>query len=220
MKKNFLIGVCMCLLKTIYGQTNDTVFISFYDLDIKYKDEMYQALVHLLIKVIKDTLNFDSLKIYYYPNGKIYKIMPFVNGKVNGIKEMYYSNGQLHSKVFIKEGKTFNHNSLTNHYAKNYRIDGFKVFNSYFVIYDFNGNIESISYDGRYRLKNIELTFTYFNNERKSLYMHTKKKHYQKEFYWNTFKRKWIGKTCCFKKRHSDVSIYIDFGDGTVFVNR
>ena len=43
----------------------------------------------------------DSIQKVYYPNGKLMKEIPYVNGKVNGMKKQYYESGQLQKETPI-----------------------------------------------------------------------------------------------------------------------
>ncbi len=68
--------------------------------------------------IIKDTLGLDSLKLYYFENGNLYKRVPYKNGKINGYYEEYYYNGQLKARErridnYVEDG-----------YCYYYAIDG------------------------------------------------------------------------------------------------
>lgn len=52
------------------------------------------------VRVVSDTLGYDSLRQVLYPSGQLFFQVPYKNGKVNGWYEQYHENGAIAYKQF------------------------------------------------------------------------------------------------------------------------
>jgi hypothetical protein len=151
-------------------QTKDTTLTDFqirvkeYNSDFKERGKADQ---NPIIKVIKDTLDSDSLVQYYYHNGNLYYQITFKNGKENGWQETYHPNGQFNERRFY--------------------VDGFvKSDKCSYVSYDRYGNISYTSICAIYNKKQYSFKTTYFDKEPFSLMVYNTEAHLVAEFkYWN-----------------------------------
>lgn len=50
------------------------------------------------VRVVCDTLGYDSLRQILYPSGKLFYQVPYKNGKINGWYEQYHENGAISGK--------------------------------------------------------------------------------------------------------------------------
>ena len=57
-----------------------------------------------------------TIKKEYYPNGRLQRETPFVEGKIEGIEKIYYESGELQAVILSKDGKK---NGIEKAYYKN-----------------------------------------------------------------------------------------------------
>lgn len=85
----------------------------------------YQEIIRYENKRIKSILTFsnndilDGETIHYYPNGLIKSYINYSGGKVNGLIENYYSNGNLESSGLVVNDLAEN---LFNYYHENGKL--------------------------------------------------------------------------------------------------
>lgn len=161
-------------------------------------DEMFKAWKYPIKKVIKDTLNVDSLVQWYYHSGGLYQQVTYKNGKENGVKETYHPNGQFCKKEMFVNG-FIEWDYFTVYYNQNwyFYVNGFRVYGHSYITYDRYGKPDYISYIGKYKRDSIKIDKQYCYGEPCSLmiYNESKKGKLIKEYNWiektQTWQQRW-----------------------------
>jgi antitoxin component YwqK of YwqJK toxin-antitoxin module len=150
------------ILKTLEMQEEALYQEREANMDRRFFSKIGKTVVH------RDTLALDSLVINYFTNGQIASKVPYKNGKINGIFEDYYYNGQLN--------------------GRERRINSVKV-DGYYYSYDDFGDI---SWEGR--IKNglpVGVHIHYLDGKPCDKYIYNRKGKVVKIKRWNSEKGKW-----------------------------
>ena len=199
-KKIIVLFTCFCSLIYCVGQ-NENIDNTKKCNTSKSIDELYAILYgdnrdlrnQSHQRIVLDTLEMDSIKFVFYPNGALCYEQWFVKGNCK-INREYYSNGQIFVEQIANKG-TVNAKteSFPIDYGKYCYLYGFKVYRRIHVSYFCDGSPWYISFLGIFHNKKvlIDIEFMPYNQIIGAWIYEQKNNKLYKQFDWDDITKSW-----------------------------